>query len=118
MVMLCSECTFRCVQHDLAVLRMVTDGKFSRFIPMLTSTGSIVIDGAIVDAKGEATFIHAIQGMKPYNVSVSLYYSAIELIKCTRSLRGGTLVSSQVVVRTRKVNSEVLEPFRWSLRPR
>ncbi|ORX36571.1 oxidative stress survival, Svf1-like protein [Kockovaella imperatae] len=48
----------------------VEDGKrdgfvVHRFHPMCQSTGSIVIDGEAIDTKGEATFIHAIQGMRP-----------------------------------------------------
>ncbi|WWD17189.1 hypothetical protein CI109_101627 [Kwoniella shandongensis] len=36
-----------------------------RFHPLLHSSGTVIIDGQVVDAKGEATWIHAIQGMRP-----------------------------------------------------
>jgi hypothetical protein len=41
----------------------------SRFHPLVESSGSIVVEGQIVDAKGDAMFVHAIQGMRPNNVS-------------------------------------------------
>ncbi|WOO81201.1 Survival factor 1 [Vanrija pseudolonga] len=38
----------------------------SRFHPFAVSSGSIVVDGKIIDAKGDAMFVHAIQGgMRP-----------------------------------------------------
>lgn len=40
-----------------------------RFHPFAISEGSIVVNGQAVDAKGDATFIHAIQGMRPDSVS-------------------------------------------------
>lgn len=40
-----------------------------RFHPFVTSEGSIVVNGQVVDVKGDATFIHAIQGMRPDSVS-------------------------------------------------
>ncbi|WVO16105.1 hypothetical protein L204_103772 [Cryptococcus depauperatus] len=36
-----------------------------RFHPLVYSSGSLVLDGQIVDVKGEAMFVHAIQGMRP-----------------------------------------------------
>ncbi|ORY32787.1 oxidative stress survival, Svf1-like protein [Naematelia encephala] len=36
-----------------------------RFHPLAKSAGSIIVDGAVVDAKGEAMFVNAIQGMRP-----------------------------------------------------
>ncbi len=32
--------------------------------------GSLIVEGKVVDAKGDAMFVHAIQGMRPNNVSV------------------------------------------------
>ena len=43
--------------------------QYSRFHPMVRSSGSVVIEGAIVDAKGDGMFVHAIQGMRPDSVS-------------------------------------------------
>jgi hypothetical protein len=40
-----------------------------RFHPLVESSGSIVVEGQIVDAKGDAMFVHAIQGMRPNNVA-------------------------------------------------
>jgi len=40
-----------------------------RFHPLVVSTGSVVVEGQIVDAKGDAMFVHAIQGMRPNNVA-------------------------------------------------
>lgn len=37
----------------------------SRFQPVVLSSGHIILDGAAVAADGEATFIHAVQGMRP-----------------------------------------------------
>lgn len=49
------------------------DGKeglvIHRFHPLVKSTGSLIIDGAVVDATGEAMFVHAIQGMRPDSVA-------------------------------------------------
>jgi hypothetical protein len=39
-----------------------------RFHPFATSEGSVVINGSVVDVKGDAMFVHAIQGMKPDSV--------------------------------------------------
>jgi hypothetical protein len=39
-----------------------------RFLPFLKSEGSVVIGGKVVDIVGDATFIHAIQGMRPDSV--------------------------------------------------
>ncbi|KAK8864504.1 hypothetical protein IAR55_001754 [Kwoniella newhampshirensis] len=36
-----------------------------RFHPLMHSAGTVIIDGQVVDAKGDAIFIHAIQGMRP-----------------------------------------------------
>lgn len=36
-----------------------------RFHPRVQSTGQVMIDGQVVDAKGESMFVHAIQGMRP-----------------------------------------------------
>ncbi|KAL7421646.1 putative cell survival pathways protein [Cryptotrichosporon argae] len=36
-----------------------------RFHPLLKSSGSVVIDGKAIDVAGDATFVHAIQGMRP-----------------------------------------------------
>ena len=41
-----------------------------RFMPFLKSEGSVVINGKVVDIVGDATFIHAIQGMRPDSVSL------------------------------------------------
>jgi hypothetical protein len=38
-------------------------------MPFLKSEGSVVINGKVVDIVGDATFIHAIQGMRPDSVS-------------------------------------------------
>lgn len=38
----------------------------------MTTSGSLIIDGAIVDAKGEAMFVHAMQsGMRPNLIASS-----------------------------------------------
>ncbi|RSH79877.1 putative cell survival pathways protein [Apiotrichum porosum] len=43
-----------------------------RFLPLMTTSGSLIIDGAIVDAKGEAMFVHAMQsGMRPNLIASS-----------------------------------------------
>lgn len=47
-----------------------------RFHPFVTSEGSIVVNGQMVDVKGDATFIHAIQGMRPDSVSRSNWHQA------------------------------------------
>lgn len=39
-------------------------------MPFLKSEGSVVINGKVVDIVGDATFIHAIQGMRPDSVSL------------------------------------------------
>ena len=36
----------------------------------MTTTGSLILDGKVVDAKGDGVFIHAIQGMRPDTVSL------------------------------------------------
>lgn len=41
----------------------------SRFMPLMRSSGSLMLDGQVVDVAGEATFIHAIQGMRPNNIA-------------------------------------------------
>ncbi len=38
-------------------------------MPLLKSSGSLMADGQVIDVAGEATFIHAIQGMRPNNVA-------------------------------------------------
>ena len=35
---------------------------------MMLSTGSIVMEGEILDAEGDGMFVHAIQGMRPDSV--------------------------------------------------
>ncbi|WVQ80796.1 hypothetical protein IAT38_002901 [Cryptococcus sp. DSM 104549] len=40
-----------------------------RFHPFNYSTGSVIVDGTVVDAKGDGMFVHAIQGMKPDSVA-------------------------------------------------
>lgn len=43
-----------------------TDGfVIHRFHPLVQSTGTLVLDGKVIDLAGEACFIHAIQGMRP-----------------------------------------------------
>ena len=47
-----------------------TDVKWvSRFFPLMTSVGSLVVEGQVMDAKGDGMFIHAIQCMRPDSVS-------------------------------------------------
>jgi hypothetical protein len=41
----------------------------SRFHPHVQSSGQIMIDGKVIDAKGEAMFVAAIQGLRPDAVS-------------------------------------------------
>jgi hypothetical protein len=41
----------------------------SRFHPHVQSSGQIMIDGQVIDAKGEAMFVAAIQGLRPDAVS-------------------------------------------------
>lgn len=40
-----------------------------RFLPMGFTKGSLIVEGKVVDAKGDAMFVHAIQGMRPNNVA-------------------------------------------------
>lgn len=40
---------------------------------MMESTGSLVVEGEMIDAKGDAMFIHAIQCMRPDAVSLGWY---------------------------------------------
>ncbi len=40
-----------------------------RFHPFAVSSGSIVHDGKVIDAKGDGCFIHAIQAMRADSVS-------------------------------------------------
>jgi hypothetical protein len=42
---------------------------FSRFHPWSNTSGSVIIDGQVIDAKGNGMFVHAIQGMRPDSVS-------------------------------------------------
>lgn len=41
----------------------------SRFHPWSNTSGSVIIDGQVIDAKGNGMFVHAIQGMRPDSVS-------------------------------------------------
>ncbi|KAI9639430.1 oxidative stress survival, Svf1-like protein [Dioszegia hungarica] len=42
------------------------DGIIShRFLPVMQSSGHVVINGQMVDAKGDGMFVHAIQGLRP-----------------------------------------------------
>ena len=43
----------------------------SRFFPLMKSSGSVVVDGKMLEATGDAMFVGAIQGMRPDSVSQS-----------------------------------------------
>ncbi|KAK1924293.1 oxidative stress survival, Svf1-like protein [Papiliotrema laurentii] len=40
-----------------------------RFHPIVHSSGSVILDGQVVDAKGDGMFVHAIQGMRPDSIA-------------------------------------------------
>jgi hypothetical protein len=42
---------------------------YSRFHPHVISSGQIMLGGQVLDTKGEAMFVHAIQGLRPDSVS-------------------------------------------------
>jgi hypothetical protein len=39
--------------------------RFSRFLPVLISSGHVIMNGKAISADGEAMMSHAIQGMRP-----------------------------------------------------
>lgn len=72
-----SEYEFRAIDVRAGFNRRLkrgSDGLFfhcvrSRFHPHVQSSGQIMIDGQVIDAKGEAMFVAAIQGLRPDAVS-------------------------------------------------
>ena len=75
----------------------------------------MVINGKVLDIVGDATFIHAIQGMRPD--SVSLFHDAC-ISKADESSRpGGTLHSSLPEVARKKASWVAFELFKWNSRP-
>lgn len=68
-----------------------------------------------MDIVGDATFIHAIQGMRPDSVSLS---HVVWRSKADESSRpGGTLHSSLPEVAKKKANWVAFELFKWNSRP-
>jgi len=57
-----------CCVNDVGLMRRL---RRSRFHPHVQSSGQIMIDGQVIDAKGEAMFVAAIQGLRPDAVSPS-----------------------------------------------
>lgn len=42
---------------------------FSRFHPIAISSGTIILEGQVIDAAGDGMFVHAIQGMMPNHIA-------------------------------------------------
>jgi hypothetical protein len=72
----------------------------------------VVIDGKVLDIVGDATFIHAIQGMRPD--SVSLLHNICGRKADESSLPGGTLDSSLPEVAKKRASWVAYELFKWS----
>jgi len=65
----------------------------------------VVVDGAMVDIKGDGMFVHAIQGMRPDAVSsFRSYYWGVVSWADDSLPRGGTLLSSPPEEVKMKVN--------------
>lgn len=91
----------------------------SRFHPLVQSTGTLVLDGKVIDLAGEACFIHAIQGMRPDSVGS---FTRLEILlkaparRLTYSLLpGGTLPSLLLAAARLRASSVKSAPSRWSL---
>jgi hypothetical protein len=56
----------------------------SRFHPHVLSSGQIMVDGQMIDAKGEAMFVAAIQGLRPDAVSLSVSPSPSYRSRCLK----------------------------------
>jgi len=75
----------------------------------------VVINGKVLDIVGDATFIHAIQGMRPDSVSRS---HDVRRSKADDSSHpGGTLHSSLPEVARKKASWVAFELFKWNSRP-
>jgi len=83
----------------------------SRFHPVSNTSGLVIIDGEVIDVKGNGMFVHAIQGMRPDSVSQPAFRPTDHSLH-----RGGTLPSSPLAASRRRASLEQSERSRWSLK--
>jgi hypothetical protein len=59
--------SWRCaLRHSLPVPGADVDRQLcSKFLPVLVTSGSLILKGSVISADGEAMFSHAVQGMQP-----------------------------------------------------
>jgi hypothetical protein len=54
------------LDHVVQRVDQVANG--SRFHPVSNTSGLVIVDGQVIDVKGNGMFVHAIQGMRPDSV--------------------------------------------------